>query len=219
MRRLATAALVSALVALPTACASGQQQGSQSTAEPGPGQVKCSYPVNGSPARAVDPPDAITANSGTVTAVLHLSAGDVTISMDRANAPCAVNSFVSLAQQGYFDNTVCHRLTDQGIFVLQCGDPSGSGKGGPGYSFADELTGKESYVTGTVAMANAGPDTNGSQFFLVYADSTQLEPKYTVLGHMDTKAVQVVGSIAAEGVAADGKTPNAKAEITSVSLG
>ena len=77
-----------------------------------------------------------------------------------------MNSFVSLARQGYFDRTRCHRLADSGIFILQCGDPTGTGQGGPGYQFANETDGTESYTRGVVAMANAGSGTNGSQFFL-----------------------------------------------------
>ena len=85
-------------------------------------------------------------------------------------APCTVNSFVSLADQGYFDDTPCHRLTTQGIFVLQCGDPTGTGAGGPGYSFADELAGSETYGPARSRWPTPAPGTNGSQFFLVYGD-------------------------------------------------
>src|SRR5690606_14024148 len=100
----------------------------------------------------------------------------------------------------YFDSTSCHRLTTSGIFVLQCGDPTATGTGGPGYSFADELTGSETYPAGTLAMANAGPDTNGSQFFIVYAD-TSLAPDYTVFGHLDGASTAIVADVAAEGTA------------------
>jgi peptidyl-prolyl cis-trans isomerase B (cyclophilin B) len=153
------------------------------------------------------------ATSGTVTSVITTNAGDVRITLDQAAAPCTVHSFLSLAQQGYFDATSCHRLTLQGILVLQCGDPTGTGSGGPGYSFADETKGGESYVRGVVAMANAGPNTNGSQFFLVWGDSTQLDqtPNYTIFGRMDDASVSVVEQIAAGGVSgggADGKPAN-----------
>ena len=93
------------------------------------------------------------------------------ITLDPVRAPCTVHSFVSLADQGFFDETKCHRLVDSGIFLFQCGDPSGTGSGGPGYTFADELDGTESYTKGVVAMANGGANTNGSQFMLVYRDS------------------------------------------------
>ena len=126
--------------------------------------------------------------------------GDIGVTLDGGAAPCTVNSFLSLADQGFYDDTQCHRLTTAGIFVLQCGDPTGSGAGGPGYSFPDELTGKEQYPAGTLAMANAGPDTNGSQFFLVY-DDTQLPPSYTVFGQMDDAGLDVVKQVAKKGTA------------------
>lgn len=182
--------------------------------------IGCEYPTDGDPAKAVDPPSTTDVkNAGTATATMHLTAGDVKITLERAATPCTVNSFESLAQQGYFDDTACHRLTDTGIFVLQCGDPSATGRGGPGYSFADETNDSMTYPAGTVAMANAGPDTNGSQFFLVWAD-TDLPPDYTVFGTMDQAGLDVVGGIAAQGVAAeDGTSPIAEAKITSVTLG
>ncbi|MEO7587742.1 MAG: peptidylprolyl isomerase [Arachnia sp.] len=193
--------------------------------ESGPGgdavqAVSCEYPTDGNPAKAVDPPSTKDIkNAGTASATIHLTAGDIEITLDRAATPCTVHSFESLAQQGYFDDTRCHRLTDQGIFVLQCGDPSATGRGGPGYSFADETNPSMKYPAGTVAMANAGPDTNGSQFFLVYAD-TDLPPDYTVFGTMDQAGIDVVGGIAAQGVAAEDQTsPIAEALITSVTLG
>jgi peptidyl-prolyl cis-trans isomerase B (cyclophilin B) len=108
-----------------------------------------------------------------------------------------VDSFVSLVKQKYFDNTPCHRLTTSGIYVLQCGDPTGTGTGGPGYSFADELTGAEKYTRGVIAMANSGPNTNGSQFFLVYKKS-QLSANYTVFGTV-TKGLNVLDKVAAAG--------------------
>lgn len=180
----------------------------------------CQYPMGGDPAKPVDPPPTTDINNaGTATATLSLTAGDVEITLDRAATPCTVNSFESLATQGYFDDTACHRLTDYGIFVLQCGDPTGTGKGGPGYSFADETNDSMTYPAGTVAMANAGPDTNGSQFFLVWAD-TDLPPAYTVFGTMDQAGLDVVAGIAAQGVADDeSENPIAEAQITSVTLG
>ena len=181
----------------------------------------CEYPMGGDPAKPVDPPPTTDVNNaGTSTVILSLTAGDVEITLDRASTPCTVNSFESLATQGYFDDTACHRLTDTGIFVLQCGDPTETGTGGPGYSFADETDDSMKYPAGTVAMANAGPDTNGSQFFLVWDDSSVLDPDYTVFGTMDQAGLDVVAGIAAEGVSADDDTsPIAEAQITSVTLG
>lgn len=179
----------------------------------------CSYVTKGTAAKKVDPPSSAEAASGTTRSVLDTTAGRITLTLDRAKAPCTVHSFQSLARQGYFDRTPCHRLTTSGIFVLQCGDPTGSGSGGPGYSFADETTGQESYTKGVVAMANSGPDTNGSQFFLVYDDSTTLDarPNYTIFGSMDAASVAVVAKIAAAGTdqPGDGK-PRQPVQITTV---
>jgi peptidyl-prolyl cis-trans isomerase B (cyclophilin B) len=169
----------------------------------------CEYSVSGNPARPVMPPPSTDVpTSGTISYVLEMTNGKVTITLDRTKAPCTVNSFVSLADQGYFDNTKCHRLADSGIFILQCGDPTGTGKGGPGYEFADETDGTETYTEGTVAMANAGPGTNGSQFFLVWADSSSLDkiPNFTIFGKMNKASRDVVASMAEEGQ--DGSNPD-----------
>ena len=182
-----------------SACGDDQTSGGGGETSGGDAGVTCQYPEDGSqPAKAVDPPPEQATESGDVAVTIATSAGDVGATLDAAAAPCTVNSFLSLAEQGYFDDTQCHRLTTQGIFVLQCGDPTGSGAGGPGYSFPDELSGDESYPAGTLAMANAGPDTNGSQFFLVY-DDTQLPPSYTVFGEIDQAGVDVVTKVAAKG--------------------
>ncbi|WP_084514237.1 peptidylprolyl isomerase [Nocardia acidivorans] len=143
------------------------------------------------PALTIDQNAAYTAN-------LETNCGTITIALEAARAPHTVNSFVFLAGEQYFDNTKCHRLTTEGIFVLQCGDPTAKGTGGPGYKFADENLAGATYPAGTVAMANAGPNTNGSQFFLVYKDS-QLPPSYTPFGRI-TGGLDVLGNIAAAGV-------------------
>ena len=123
--------------------------------------------------------------------------GDIVFEMDSAATPCTANNLRSLAHFRYFDGTACHRLTTQGIEVLQCGDPTGTGSGGPGYQFADENLEDATYPRGTVAMANAGPGTNGSQFFLVYGDST-LPPNYTPFGTI-TKGLEVLDAVAKAG--------------------
>ncbi|WP_022910361.1 peptidylprolyl isomerase [Aestuariimicrobium kwangyangense] len=214
--------LLMAALALVAAGCSGSPSAADDPATVASGkQPRCAYPVGGrEPARPVDPPSTDRVpTTGTVTATLKMAAGTVTITMDRAKTPCTVHNFESLAAQQFFDHTTCHRLVDTGIFILQCGDPSATGTGGPGYSFADELTGKETYPRGTVAMANAGPDTNGSQFFLVWQDSP-LDPNYTVFGHLDDASLNVVASIASQGVdGTDGVSPIADASITSVTLG
>lgn len=123
--------------------------------------------------------------------------GVITVRMLTDKAPCTTFSFRFLASRGYFNQTHCHRLTVQRIYVLQCGDPTGTGSGGPGYSFNDENLAGATYPAGTVAMANAGPNTNGSQFFFTWKDTT-LAPAYTpfgtVIGGMD-----VLQKIAAAG--------------------
>ncbi|WP_409470373.1 protein kinase domain-containing protein [Streptomyces sp. HC307] len=138
------------------------------------------------------------------TATIKLRQGTLAIKLDAQDAPRTVNSLKFLADQGYFNNTTCHRITTQGIYVLQCGDPTGTGSGGPGYTIPDEnlkaaSIAKGTYPAGTVAMANAGPNTNGSQFFLVYKDSA-LPPNYTPFGTMTT-GLNVVRAIAAKGTA------------------
>ena len=184
----------------------------------------CEYSLSGDAARPVTlPPSNGVPTSGTISYVLPMTNGEVTITLDRTKAPCTVNSFVSLADQGYFDNTRCHRLADSGIFVLQCGDPTGTGNGGPGYEFANETDGTESYAEGVVAMANGGLGTNGSQFFLVWADSTSLDqtPNFTIFGTMNKPSRDVVASMAGEGQDgsnADGTgRPNNPCEIATVS--
>jgi len=194
VRRLAVVGLVLAGFAL-AGCSSPQ---GAATAPPQT-TVSCVYAASGTAAKPVTmPPTQGVPSSGTVTMVLHMTAGDVPITLDRADAPCAVNSLVSLAQQSYFDNTNCHRLVPD--FVLQCGDPTGTGMGGPGYKFADELTGQEKYPVGTIAMANAGANTNGSQFFIVIgSQAASLPPSYDVLGQVSTAGMTVIQAIAAQG--------------------
>jgi peptidyl-prolyl cis-trans isomerase B (cyclophilin B) len=155
------------------------------------------------------------------SATLRTSCGDIGIKLDAKNAPTTVNSFVFLAQQNFFDHTACHRLTTSGIYVLQCGDPTGTGSGGPGYTFKDEyLTAPAvqggTYPAGTVAMANSGPNTNGSQFFLVY-QASQLAPSYTPFGTI-TSGLDILQHIAKDGTADGGSdgAPKDKVVINSV---
>lgn len=180
----------------------------------------CSYPEDSeSAAKKVTPPEETPQATGDVAATIATNAGDLKVSLDAGRAPCTVNSFLSLTDQKYFDDTDCHRLTTEGIFVLQCGDPTGTGSGGPGYSFADEVDGSETYPAGTLAMANSGPDTNGSQFFVVY-DESSLPPDYTVFGRLDETSTKAVADIAATGTdtgAGDG-APKEPVTITGVSV-
>ncbi len=137
------------------------------------------------------------------SATLTINGAPVAVELLADQAPCTVHSFAHLAAGNYFDATACHRLTtSETLKVLQCGDPTGTGSGGPGYEFDNENTDGATYPAGTVAMANAGAGTNGSQFFLVYADS-QLPPDYTVFGTI-TSGLEVIAGIAAEGTASGG---------------
>jgi peptidyl-prolyl cis-trans isomerase B (cyclophilin B) len=186
--------------------------------------ASCDYPADGQdPARDVEAPDTEAPAEGTVAATITTNFGDIGLTLDAAATPCTVNSFVSLAEQGFYDDTPCPRIGDQeGFGILQCGDPTGTGAGGAGYSFADELTGDETYPAGTLAMANAGPDTNGSQFFLVFRDS-QFPPSYTVFGTIDAAGLKTIEAIAAEGNdganPAGGGTPNKDVTIEKVTVG
>ncbi|HSN11764.1 MAG TPA: peptidylprolyl isomerase [Propionibacteriaceae bacterium] len=228
MIRRALAAAVGILVL--SACASTTPTSSTtvrttkpSIAQASPGTVSCTYVAASTPAKPVDPPSGTNVPAtGTAVAVITTNEGPISITMDRSKTPCTVNSFLSLAQQKYFDATRCHRLVNAGLYLLQCGDPTGTGVGGPGYTFRDETYATDTFPAGTVAMANAGPNTNGSQFFLVYAD-TSLPPQYTVFGHMDPAGIAVVAKIAADGQDgsnnAGGGKPNNPAKILSVSLG
>jgi cyclophilin family peptidyl-prolyl cis-trans isomerase len=122
--------------------------------------------------------------SKTYTATLETSCGTIAIQLLAEQAPETVNSFVFLAGKGYFDGTHFHRI-DTSIDIIQGGDPTGTGKGGPGYTIPDELTGNESYGPGVVAMANAGANTGGSQFFIVYGPNghnLDAAPNYTIFG-------------------------------------
>ncbi|NIL76882.1 MULTISPECIES: peptidylprolyl isomerase [Rhodococcus] len=187
----------------------------------------CDYP-EATPAIKDNTPPATdgVSTQGTVDVAITTSQGPIQLVLDRGEAPCTVNSFTSLATQSYFDDTTCHRLTTTpGLEVLQCGDPSGQGNRGPGYEFANEYpttaypVGDPAssqpvvYPRGTVAMANAGPDTNGSQFFLVYADSV-LPPQYTVFGTISEEGLATLDKVAAAGVATPGGDGAPNAEVT-----
>ena len=181
----------------------------------------CTYRLSDRPAaRAVEPPsEQDVATSGSYTTTLETSAGRIVFVSDASRVPCTLGSLRNLAEQKYFDGTRCHRLTTEGIFVLQCGDPTASGSGGPGYEYDDEALDGATYPAGTVAMANAGPGTNGSQFFLVYED-TQLPPSYTPLGRITEglDVVREIGEAGVEGGASDGP-PATPVEIATLRVG
>lgn len=155
-------------------------------------------------------PDAATAAQGNLT--LATNCGDIVIDLLADEAPATVASVAFLADNGFYDATSCHRLTTSGIFVLQCGDPAGDGTGDPGYQLPDEnlpAEGEANYPAGTVAMANSGPGTAGSQFFLVYEDTT-LPAGYTVWGEI-TQGLEIVQAIAQAGTS-DGSGDAAPAQ-------
>lgn len=163
------------------------------------------------PEPQADPPTWDTApkmqlESGTdYTLTLTTNCGKVVVEALAKKAPQTVNSMLWLAGQAFFDATPCHRLTTEGIFVLQCGDPTGTGTGGPGYELPDENLPEEAagnYPAGTVAMANSGPGTSGSQFFIVYQDTT-LSPDYTIWGRV-ASGLDIVKRVAKAGVSGGG---------------
>jgi peptidyl-prolyl cis-trans isomerase B (cyclophilin B) len=165
--------------ATPTATASPTPTPSLA-AEPA---THCTYTKAGKAARNVGiPPAKPHYKAGTYRAAIKTNRGTIVLDLLNSKATCTVNSFIYLAVKKYFNDTPCHRLTTSGIYVLQCGDPTGTGRGGPGYEFANENTTGAKYVQGTVAMANAGAGTNGSQFFLVYRNSLTLPANYTPFG-------------------------------------
>jgi peptidyl-prolyl cis-trans isomerase B (cyclophilin B) len=180
-------------------------------------------------ARPAPVPTVTTAGtSGTVAVSLQTNQGPIPLTLDRATGPCAVESFVSLVNAGYYNDTPCHRLTTgEGLRVLQCGDPTGQGTGGPGYTINDEPPtglapapsggGSVVYPRGTVAMAKTqAPDSGGSQFFLVYADST-LPPDYTVFGTVGPDGLATLDAIA-QGGSDDANGPGDGAPRTPVTI-
>ena len=138
------------------------------------------------------PPDLTIDLARIYTATLETNHGEIVIELDPARSPQTVNNFVFLARDGYYDGVIFHRVIEN--FMIQGGDPTGTGTGGPGYKFRDEIEGAGSYGRGTVAMANAGPNTNGSQFFICHTD-TGLPHSYTIFGKVSS-GMDAVDSIA-----------------------
>ncbi|MER6299690.1 peptidylprolyl isomerase [Kitasatospora sp. NPDC001539] len=190
-------ALVAAATVLPLAASTGTAVAAPSDATPAP-SAACTYTpaVPADNFKGIPVFDARKA-AQPYRATLRTNQGAITFEALTDKAPCTTFSFRFLAEHDYFDRTHCHRLTTQRIYVLQCGDPTGTGSGGPGYSFPDENLTGATYPAGTVAMANAGPNTNGSQFFFVWKD-TKLSPAYTPFGRI-TAGLDVLQKIAAAG--------------------
>ncbi|MBB5953846.1 peptidyl-prolyl cis-trans isomerase B (cyclophilin B) [Saccharothrix tamanrassetensis] len=153
-------------------------------------------------AKPVSPPRPTASTRGTATAVLGTNYGTVVIELDRSNASCAVHSFTHLVRNLFYHDTQCFRLTNSArLGVLQCGDIHRAEEGGPGYRFADEVTGRETYPRGTVAMGNQGPGTNGSEFFIVHSHA-HIAPVYSVLGRV-VHGMDTLDRIVAAGIAGD----------------
>lgn len=158
--------------------------------------------------------------SKSYTATFDTTQGSFTVRLLADTAPGTVNNFVSLARWKYFDGTTCHRVIEN--FVVQCGDPTATGTGGPGYSFADELPGNGEYKIGSLAMANSGPNTNGSQFFIITGDNgASLPPSYSLFGEvvegLDT-AVAAMGALFNPDPAANGVPPAGEIRLNSVTI-
>ena len=148
------------------------------------------------------------------TATMETNKGTMTIALDPAGAPRTVNNFVFLARYHYYDDVIFHRIIPG--FVLQGGDPQGTGRGGPGYQFADELPKAGRYQIGSLAMANAGPDTNGSQFFVISGpDGAALPPSYSLFGKV-IKGLEVIPAI--EAIGSRSGSPSEKVTIESVTI-
>ena len=182
----------------------------------------CAYTVSGTASRKVALPPKHPDFRAHYQATIHTNRGNIVINLLNSKATCTVNSFVSLAKQKYFSQTSCHRLTTVLPYVLQCGDPTGTGTGGPGYQFSNENLAGAKYVAGTVAMAHSSlPNSNGSQFFLVYKDSTSLPSNYTPFGTI-VSGLKIIQNVAKAGSdnangAGDGH-PKEKVVIKSVTI-
>jgi peptidyl-prolyl cis-trans isomerase B (cyclophilin B) len=183
----------------------------------------CVYTAAGTAARKVSLPPATPNYKATYTATITTNRGAIVIDLLNSKATCTVNSFVHLAEAAFYSNTPCFRLSTADPYMLQCGDPTGKGSGGPGYGFASENLTGASYTAGTVAMANVSgvADSNGSQFFLVYKDSP-LPPDYTPFGKI-VSGLNILQTVAKAGYgpplsSGGGGAPKEKVQIESVTV-
>lgn len=210
----------------PTPTAASIDAGTQSATSPGtsamvdgkacwdtPPDMSTGYPQwSQAPNMVIDP-------ARTYMATITTSAGAMQVELDPALAPATVNNFVCLAASGYYTNVPFHRILTG--FMVQTGDPTGTGRGGPGYQFPDELPTGEPYTRGTLAMANAGPNTNGSQFFILHQDrpTTTLPLSYSVFGHV-TGGLEVLDALAAtpvgQSATGENSSPTTPVSISSV---
>jgi cyclophilin family peptidyl-prolyl cis-trans isomerase len=206
--------------ATPSATASPTPSPTPSTvAEPA---THCTYLANPPAARPVTFPPATPDYQATYQATIKTNRGPVVVDLLNSKATCTVNSFVHLATADFYNNTPCPRLTTSGFYILQCGDPTGKGTGGPGYEFASENLTGATYTAGTLAMANNGAlDSNGSQFFLVYQNSS-LPPDYTPFGKI-VSGLNILQNVGKQGYgpplnSAGGGAPKESVEIKSVTI-
>ncbi|MEN9915486.1 MAG: hypothetical protein RL725_161 [Actinomycetota bacterium] len=198
MRKITKAAAVVATFVIFTA---GFSTIAQAAPTKPPSKVNCKKTIaKGHSVKNITPPE-VKAPFKNRTFTLKTNCGDIEIEADGVKAPVTVIALAALANGGFYNQTICHRLTTNNIYVLQCGDPTATGSGGPNFSYRDEnlpQAAEANYPAGIVAMANSGANTNGSQFFIVYED-TSLPPSYTIWGKV-TKGLDIVQSIANEGV-------------------
>jgi peptidyl-prolyl cis-trans isomerase B (cyclophilin B) len=207
--------------------------------QPKAATVSCTYRDGGQAAKPVQKPDKTEVGTqGQVAVTIDTTQGPIGLTLNNGASPCTVNSFVSLVSQKFFDGTSCHRLSTQGLKMLQCGDPTGTGTGGPGYDFDNEYPTDQyapsdvnaqipvEYKRGVIAMANSGPNTNGSQFFLIYGDSP-LPPQYTIFGTVNEAGLKTLDKIGAAGddgsldgpSGPGGGKPNVPVTFTSIRIG
>ncbi|WP_037365157.1 peptidylprolyl isomerase [Amycolatopsis orientalis] len=192
-----------------------------------PNPTTCSYPADpsGKPPsgkKATAPDGKNVSSSGTVNITMKTTQGDIPMTLDRSLAPCTVQAFESLAKQGFFTDTICHRLGVTDLQMLQCGDPDAKGdvmtdgRGGPGFTVPDEFIDTAKYGRGILAMANTGqPNSGGSQFFMVYGNAP-LPPQYTIFGSISDDGLKVLDKIAKNGIGAvgqDGSTGEPKQQV------
>ena len=201
---IATALVLSVITLQPSAQAAGKAVSCKASTAVGHSPMKLDVPKIKRPVKDK-------------TFTLKTNCGDIVFTTFGSKAPLTVIAMSYLANNKYFDNSVCHRIVTQGIYIIQCGDPTASGSGGPAWSYPDENlpTGTgNTYPAGTVAMANSGPNTNGSQFFFTYKDGSQLGPNYTIWGKV-IKGLDILNYIASKGIGADGTAPAQPFEIIS----
>ena len=218
VKRLVVAVLAITLIISPSAFAEAKSKSVKSAKVPA---IKCkTTKAIGHTPPSVAPADKLPKRL-TRKFTFETNCGNIVVTTVGAKAPITITQLATLARGGFFNNTLCHRLTTQGLYVLQCGDPTATGSGGPNFTYRDENLPTDSlnnYPAGTVAMANSGPGTNGSQFFLVFADTT-LGANYTIWGTI-TEGLDIVRAIAKAGVkggGADG-APNQPISINRVTV-